>query len=229
VVSHLNLNGNPNLRQPYGASAMKTLCCGPCKSGPITAQFSVPKQGFVPGEAIRFRVEFNNASSRDIPKMEVSLVQNLMFHAQCHSKRDNRKVAGVLYPGQINANSTQLWDNGVIVIPPVCSSSNGICRIIQINYSLVLHFSVSGPSIGTSCLIPCVIGTIPLTNNGDLQQQSQSAADSQGFSYAPSAFEPTPGITNGGYEAADKGEMIQSDAATFKPMYPYYKDFSLSN
>jgi hypothetical protein len=173
----------------------------------------VPKQGFVPGEVIRFRVELNNGSGRDVTKMEVCLMQNFLFHAQGDSKKANRKVAVVLYPGQINANSTLLWDDGAIVIPPpLCSSFNGICRIIQLNYSIVFRFSVSGPSMDTSCIIPCVIGTIPLTTN-EYSSASQPSADSQALSYGPSAFEPTPGQTNRGHEAADKDEMIQSDAA----------------
>lgn len=43
IVSPLDLNSNPNLRQPYSVSASKVLCCGPCKSDPITASFSVRK------------------------------------------------------------------------------------------------------------------------------------------------------------------------------------------
>lgn len=43
IVSPLDLNLNPNLRQPYTTTASKVLCCGPCKSDPITANFSVLK------------------------------------------------------------------------------------------------------------------------------------------------------------------------------------------
>ncbi len=43
MISHYNLNLNQALRQPIGASETKTLCCGPCKSDPITATLNVPK------------------------------------------------------------------------------------------------------------------------------------------------------------------------------------------
>jgi hypothetical protein len=222
-VSHFDLNGDPNLRQPYGASAMKTLCCGPCKSGPITAQFSVQKQGFVPGEDIHFRVEFNNGSSHDLKDIEVTLWQHLILHAQNHRKRDSRKVASVSYAGKISERSAKIWDSGFIAVPPVSPSSNGICKLIETSYLILLEFSVSGPSTGTNCSIPCVIGTIPLTSdNGD---SSQSMASGQ-FSYEPSAFAALSTYPYLGYPPAAKGDMVQSDAATYKPMYPYYKNLS---
>ena len=43
VISPYDLNLMPALRQPYGASEMKVLCCGPCKSDPIIATFEIPK------------------------------------------------------------------------------------------------------------------------------------------------------------------------------------------
>ena len=43
VVSHLDLNSNPSLRQGYGVSDQKVLCCGPCKSEPIIANFNILK------------------------------------------------------------------------------------------------------------------------------------------------------------------------------------------
>lgn len=43
VISHLNLNMNPAFAQAYGVSEVKILCCGPCKSDPITANFSIVK------------------------------------------------------------------------------------------------------------------------------------------------------------------------------------------
>ena len=43
VISHLDLNMNPNLRQPCGVSDTKVLCCGFCKSDPIVAEFSLAK------------------------------------------------------------------------------------------------------------------------------------------------------------------------------------------
>ncbi len=43
VINNYDLNLYPALRQPYGASAEKILCCGPCASLPILANFSISK------------------------------------------------------------------------------------------------------------------------------------------------------------------------------------------
>lgn len=43
VLSHADLNNHPNLKEPYGVTAQKVLCCGPCSSKPINVTFSVPK------------------------------------------------------------------------------------------------------------------------------------------------------------------------------------------
>jgi hypothetical protein len=93
VVAPLDLNVNPLLRQPYGVSESKILCCGPCQSAPITAQFSVPRVGFVPGEAIPFRVELNNVSSREIKQISVHLVQHVRFRAPQRIS-SKRRIAG---------------------------------------------------------------------------------------------------------------------------------------
>ena len=43
VVNHLDLNRLSQLRQPCLIEGEKILCCGPCKSMPINATFSILK------------------------------------------------------------------------------------------------------------------------------------------------------------------------------------------
>ncbi len=43
VISLYDLNQYPGARQSFGLSDTKTVCCGPCKSGPITVNFGVSK------------------------------------------------------------------------------------------------------------------------------------------------------------------------------------------
>jgi hypothetical protein len=43
VISLYDLNQYPAARQSFGVSDTKTVCCGPCKSGPITVNFGVSK------------------------------------------------------------------------------------------------------------------------------------------------------------------------------------------
>ena len=43
VINPLDLNRQPSLRQPYGVSDTKIVCCGPCKSDPITIDLNTTK------------------------------------------------------------------------------------------------------------------------------------------------------------------------------------------
>ena len=43
LVNNLDLNELQSVRQPYGVSGTKIMCCGPCKSEPIMTYFSVNK------------------------------------------------------------------------------------------------------------------------------------------------------------------------------------------
>jgi hypothetical protein len=145
------------LRQSYGVSATKVVCCGPCQSDPITAQFSTTKTGYVPGEAIEFRAQINNRSNREIDTITVSLLQRIRFHAKNKSKMCTRNVASVGFSEKISQKSEKSWNNGRLVIPPVCSSFQGsTCRIIDLNYSLVLQFETSGITASKNLSIPIV-------------------------------------------------------------------------
>lgn len=47
IVNNLDLNEIQNIRQPYGVSGTKIMCCGPCKSEPIMTYFSINKSNFI--------------------------------------------------------------------------------------------------------------------------------------------------------------------------------------
>ena len=43
VINPLNLNRLPGIKQPYGVSDTKIICCGPCQSQPITIDLNTNK------------------------------------------------------------------------------------------------------------------------------------------------------------------------------------------
>ncbi|CAF0904985.1 unnamed protein product [Brachionus calyciflorus] len=224
VVSHLDLNANPALRQGFGVSDEKVLCCGPCKSDPIIANFNILKSGYVPGEAIVFNATMDNKSSREIKEMSVNLIQVMRFHATRKTRTCVRNVAQIKFPKHVDERTVETWQNSVLVIPPVCSSSNGTCRIIEVGYKVVFNFDASGIAVSKDLDIPIVIGTIPLS------LQPSMPAPNIPFTYEGCIFGPNP--VDFGNEISggnNKGETIESDLNTYKPFYPFYKDFSLNN
>lgn len=62
VINPLDLNLLPGLRQPYGVSDTKIICCGPCQSDPITIELNTNKTGYVAGETIIFNCSIDNRS-----------------------------------------------------------------------------------------------------------------------------------------------------------------------
>lgn len=152
--------------------------------------------------------------------MQVDLIQQIRFHATCKSRTCTRHVASIRYPGKIASRQQENWSNIAIVVPPVSSSSNGTCRIIEVNYAINLNFDASGMAISQDSTIPVVVGTIPLMNSG------MPVPTNLPLSYQVSIFDPTPNQEMApDYET--KGEVVESDAHSFRPYYPYYTDFSL--
>lgn len=226
VINNVDLNlCSPALRQPYGVSGSKVFCCWCCASEPVTAKFNILKSGFVPGESILFNAEIDNRSNRELDSIKVKLVQDLKFHATTKSRTSQRNVAEVVYSNVIRPCSIESWNKGTLVIPPVCPSSNGACKIIEISYSVVFVFGASN-SIDSNLAIPIYIGTIPLRQLENTSNNTSSAYPSAP-SYQECMFGANPNQEfDSGFQ---KGELIESDLSTFKPFYPYYKDYSIQN
>lgn len=186
----------------------------------LSSKFGVQQGGHVPGEAIVFSVNIDNRSSREIKIMQVDLVQQIKFHATNKTRTCTRHVAAIRFPGKIGIRKQENWENISLVVPPVCSSSNGTCRIIDVRYAINLNFDAGGLAISKDLSIPVVIGTIPLMNLGIPVPQNWP------LSYQASIFDPTPSQEMPP-EYETKGEVVESDQSSFRPHYPYYKDFSI--
>ena len=64
-----------------------------------------------------------------------------------------------------------MWSQRV-TIPTIISSSNSLCKIIEINYLLILKFNTSGVTTSKEISIPITIGTIPLYDENENLHQS---------------------------------------------------------
>lgn len=200
----MDLSVNSAFYEPYGVSASKVVCCGPCRSEPIVGTFSVKKIGFVPGEAIDFELTLANKTSEQITEITVSLMQKIKLHAENRTKQCSRRVAMIAYPKKLAPKSTETW-KCCLVIPPVCSSSNGKSRLIEVYYSLYAVYVASGLASNTELTIPITIGTKSNLPNAVMIYELSH--------FEQSAFK---GVLL-------KGEVTENDTNTFKPYYPYLK------
>lgn len=170
------------------------------------------------GEDIVFNAMIDNRSSKGLNRLTVSLIQRIKFHGKGRSKECIRNVASVNLHKAVGSNSVENWNNVLLKIPPVCSTTQGSSRLIEVSYLLVFTFGAIAPKLATDLVLPIVIGTIPI--------RQTIAADSfvpVPYSYEPSIFEPNPILMPS--EFFYNGDILESDN-NFKPSYPYYNDIN---
>lgn len=227
IINHYNLNDYPLLQNPCHGEASKVFGVI-FQEAPAIARLSISKTGFVPGEQIIFSVYVDNQSKKAINQMKISLIQISRFHARSKSKTVRITSISLPLPYQVESGSQQNFRDLTLVIPPVCSSSNGACRIIDVSYVLNLNYGRSGMSINADIDIPIIIGTIPSGENfigTNIDSQQASAPQ------LPYTFEISPPYDPSAppmyEEVAHKGEMYTNDHDTFQPSYPYYRNLSI--
>ena len=181
----------------------------------------------MPGETIISHASVDNRSRREIKPMTVRLVQEITFHGQrftYHIKKVKREVAMVRYTNTIAARTHEDWSQIKLLIPPVCSTTDSSQpHIIEIGYELVFNFDAAGAHVSRDLSIPIVIGTVPLVDSS--QDNTVAIVDPssiQTHSYMPSVFEPNDS-DHLPLEYDDIiGDIIESNAKSFKPLYPYF-------
>lgn len=73
VLSPVDLNLNPRLKEPVRVSMEKYFCCCWCKSGPMTCIVSLPHSGYVPGQSVPVVAELDNISNVEVLNIHFAL------------------------------------------------------------------------------------------------------------------------------------------------------------
>ena len=156
--------------------------------------------------------------------MELCLVQLIEFSARQMTKITKKKcsitVTFISYPNTIAKRKLEKWGNFKLNIPAVCSTSNGMSRLIDVSYQVLLNFDASSMAFSTDVAIPIIIGTIPIRLADHIIDDNDPPPP---YSYEPSIFGSIifDGAAN---ENENKDEVCESDENTFKPFYPYFKN-----
>ncbi|KAL4228949.1 hypothetical protein ACF0H5_011989 [Mactra antiquata] len=250
VVNLFDLNTKPETANGATCSDQKTLCCLCCESDPISATVTIDRTGYVPGEAVSFRAEINNQSTREMSCSKAQLNMVVSYHAQSKT-RDVTNILNELRHGKIEGGGTDQWSNERLHIPAVPPSYLLGCNIIDIKYFLNIVVDPSGIGFALNVPVEVVIGSIPLATiaqqhgfvlptapTAPLPQQGLNPNPKPAFplqSAAPSglygdAFIPQnqPNVTMA--ESAfgrmstkeDDDTQDTSGATDFAPVYTYY-------
>lgn len=213
VINPYDLNCNQDLKSKTGTSDKTEFCCGPCKSGPIDIKFYISKSGYVPGENILCNVIFDNKSNRDVEEWAITLIQTIKIQAKNAISQFARNVARIKSEKKAAKNKLEKWENKALRIPSVCSSTHGVCKLIDVSYQLRLNYKVSGKRLSdTDLTIPIKIGTIPIFAD---------KIPTMSIMFKMAKFETEPFVDKA-IDKVSNVEIVENDSINFRPLYPFY-------
>ena len=131
--------------------------------------FSINKRGFLSGEKMICSARLDNKSNRDIIRSRIKLIEEINFIGSYIEdkklfmvKTISKDIINIIIDKVIREKTSDYaFHNKVIQIPSACISSNGLSKIIEVNYFVVFEYNVLGLWYKHE-KIPIKIGTIPL-------------------------------------------------------------------
>ncbi|XP_001599906.1 arrestin domain-containing protein 17 [Nasonia vitripennis] len=166
VVSHLDLNQQPNAAGPVMFEKSKTFCCLCCGSPPLAVNISLPVRGYVPGQTIPVKVNVENQSGITVETVKLILQKIVTYTAT--TPRSETKVTedtiSEVSKGPVGGNETTSYEQN-LEVPPLPPSNLKNCGLIDLEYKLKVEACVTGfyhRNLTESTTI--YIGTVPLSN-----------------------------------------------------------------
>uniref|UniRef100_A0A158R5V4 Arrestin_C domain-containing protein n=1 Tax=Syphacia muris TaxID=451379 RepID=A0A158R5V4_9BILA len=164
VVGIEDINEDTKLLQPCSVSVSNSpvrFCC--MKQGSVSAELSVGRTGFTPGEMFYVNAKIKNDSQKTLKSSCLRVKQNVTYRAKTFAGYENVKLSSKTVckneQGEVNPNSCFYWKNEKVVLPSIPPRLSS-CKIIEVTYRLELDVD----SVVTAA-IPIHIGTIPLVSD----------------------------------------------------------------
>lgn len=175
VLKPYDLNyDSPVLRMPSQMETQKSFCCWPCSSGPLVITASIPQTGYVPGQTVKISVDVRNLSSIRIEEIRFILLKIVHYISQrprIKIKEEIVDVAEVRNTKGVNKNES-IDIEQQLVIPSVPPTNVLFCRVIKIQYELLVKATVRGMHHDPYIRLPITIGTVPLLENYSIPPQA---------------------------------------------------------
>ncbi|KAK5639659.1 hypothetical protein RI129_012151 [Pyrocoelia pectoralis] len=165
VISPLDLNFIPGLREPIAMSVDKNLCCCWCKSGPLTFDISVPATGFCPDEDVNVGACVQNMSNVSVENVVFKIYKHVEFISHfpsTHHRYDEILVAECQESG-IGAHGEHSWTSKLKIPTNITYPNLVPCSIMNISYELKGKAVLPCPHTNLTTTFPIMIGSIPLS------------------------------------------------------------------
>lgn len=137
VISPVDLNQNPRVKEKFTLNLEKSFCCLCCRSGPLALVASLPVTGYVSGQSIPINAECDNASNVKVNVVKFILRKVVAFHTnqpRRETKKDKITIAE-LSVGPVDEHGANAWQQK-LDIPPLPPSNLVNCGIIDLDYEL---------------------------------------------------------------------------------------------
>ncbi|XP_059612350.1 arrestin domain-containing protein 17-like isoform X1 [Phlebotomus argentipes] len=163
VISPVDLNLNPRVKEQFKLDLEKSFCCLCCRSGPLATIVIVPVTGFVSGQVIPITAECDNASNVRVTGVKIHMRKIITFHTHTprrETKKDKVNISEVS-GGAVEPGASDTW-TFKLEIPPLPPSNLVNCGIIDVDYDLKIVVEVAGAHRNLEGKIPITLGTVPL-------------------------------------------------------------------
>ncbi|MFH4974770.1 hypothetical protein AB6A40_001479 [Gnathostoma spinigerum] len=179
VIGIEDINENPALLEPTSASECNSslrFCFR--KQGSISAELSLDRAGFTPGENLYVNAKVQNDSQRVIKGMFLRMKQHVNYRAKTFAGSEHVKTANKVIVkkerGEVAAHCSYLWNNEKIEVPSVPPKLSR-CKIIEVTYSIELEV------LGVlTVAIPISICTIPRLSDFIMKAKNGNGSSSSG-------------------------------------------------
>ncbi|KAG6444951.1 arrestin domain-containing protein 17 [Manduca sexta] len=186
VINALDLNLNPNYKEPIHIQLEKTFCCFCCASPPLSVDVQAPVSGYCPGQVIPLTIDIENKSNVQLHLVKIFLRKVVTYRATSPSTA-TKKIKSVILTvqeGPAPAGTTKHWSLNM-EIPPIPPSNLVNCNIIDLDYDLKVECVVSGMHLNMHDKKYVTIGTVPLVGMAGQPAPAPSPTASNG-QYSPS-------------------------------------------
>lgn len=140
----------------------------------------------MPGESIRFIVDMDNQTEKEITDMSVRLVQQIRKVSNTGSTNTTCLEWGTLScPQTLKPMSSIRWEYEYQVAPTLCTSL--VLHVLQISYFFEFRLKAGFFSVTKTLPLPVTLGTQPLVNT-------------EASSYPPQMLAPLPATGSVGSE-----------------------------
>ena len=111
----------------------------------------------------------NDTESQKLDSIQVVLQEKLTLIAnRSHSYSHVKDLVVAKCGTQCEPKKKLSWKDGLLIVPSVMSSSNGLCKLIDLKYFVYTQITANGGKFVKDFTIPITIGKFGQDNNNNM-------------------------------------------------------------